>query len=120
MLLLRIPPMLADIIRAITLAEDSLAVVVRDDGSESPLAAAAASDADVVVVPMEAPALPVSCRALLAARPRTRLLGLVGDGRTATLWELRPHREEVGELSPETLVAALRRPEWTRHAPAPG
>jgi DNA-binding NarL/FixJ family response regulator len=45
---------------------------------------------------------------LLHKFPRLRLLAIGGDGRTATLHELRPHATPLGEISPERLRQAIR------------
>jgi hypothetical protein len=47
-------------------------------------------------------------RALLQRWPRTRILLVMEAGRRSVLYELRPHRTEFGELSPQELVAAVR------------
>jgi hypothetical protein len=39
-----------------------------------------------------------------------RVLATLGDGRDASLWELTPHRTDLGALSPGTLVETIRRP----------
>ncbi|WP_458607979.1 hypothetical protein [Mycobacterium sp. C3-094] len=36
-----------------------------------------------------------------------RVLATVADGRSASLWELMPARMQLGELSPEALIAAI-------------
>jgi hypothetical protein len=36
-----------------------------------------------------------------------RVLATVGDGRAAALWELAPHRTELGEQSPAVLVQTI-------------
>jgi DNA-binding NarL/FixJ family response regulator len=46
--------------------------------------------------------------ALLEERPRLRVLSVVGDGREAFLYELRPTRTPLGEVSPRTIVDAIR------------
>jgi hypothetical protein len=46
----------------------------------------------------------------LSGRRGPRVLATLADGRDASLWELRPHRTELGALSPETLVETIRRP----------
>ena len=46
---------------------------------------------------------------LLDLRPRLKILGVIDDGRDAALYELRPHRVLVGELSPERLIAVIRK-----------
>lgn len=40
----------------------------------------------------------------------TRLLAISDDGHRSCLFELLPRRETLGELTPEALIAALRRP----------
>lgn len=69
---------------------------------------AASAGADLVVVPLEDPGLSATCLALLEDRPRARVLGLVADGREGVIWELRPHRERLLVLTPETLMDAVR------------
>jgi len=39
-----------------------------------------------------------------------RLLAISDDGHRSCLFELLPHRETLGELTPEALIAAVRRP----------
>ena len=46
----------------------------------------------------------------LSGRCGFRVLATLADGRDASLWELRPHRTELGALSPDTLVETIRRP----------
>lgn len=46
-------------------------------------------------------ALPDLCRGC------PRVLATVGDGKRAALWQLAPHRTELGEVSPQTLVQAI-------------
>jgi len=46
--------------------------------------------------------------AILEGHPRLRVLVVVEDGREATLYELRPTRTPLGEVSPRTIVEAIR------------
>ncbi len=46
--------------------------------------------------------------AILDERPRLRVLAVLEDGREATLYELRPTRTPLGEVSPLTIVEAIR------------
>jgi hypothetical protein len=46
-------------------------------------------------------------RRLLDDHPRLKVLALEGDGRSGSIWELRPHRIPLGELSPRRLVQAI-------------
>ena len=64
--------------------------------------------ADVVVFGDGSPRLEDECRELLDAHPRVKLFVVGGDGRMATLYELRPNREPLGEVAPDELLAAMR------------
>lgn len=64
--------------------------------------------ADVYVMTTETPeneAVPVS---MLLNAPRSRVLALSSDARQAFLYELRPHRTALGELSRDRLLDAVR------------
>jgi hypothetical protein len=52
--------------------------------------------------------LPAAAEHLLADHAAVRMLGLSREGRLGYLYTLQPHREPVGEVSPETLLAAIR------------
>jgi hypothetical protein len=45
---------------------------------------------------------------LLRARPGFRVLALTRGGKEGLLYELRPHRVALGEMSPQQLVAEIR------------
>jgi DNA-binding NarL/FixJ family response regulator len=49
-----------------------------------------------------------SLRELLDERPRLKVLAVADDGRDAFLFELRPTRTRLGEVSPQTIVDAIR------------
>lgn len=44
---------------------------------------------------------------LLAAEPSMKVLAIIGDGAQSALYELRPHRIPLGELSPQRLVEVI-------------
>lgn len=48
------------------------------------------------------------CPRLLAERAATKLLAVADDGGETFLYELRPSRTPLGELSPSALLAAIR------------
>lgn len=60
--------------------------------------------ADFVVVGHDDPRL---VGELLAAQPSMKVLAIIGDGVQSALYELRPHRIPLGELSPERLVEVI-------------
>jgi hypothetical protein len=45
--------------------------------------------------------------------PRLKVLAVESEGRRSYLWEMRPTRARLGELSPERLICALRAAEGT-------
>jgi hypothetical protein len=49
------------------------------------------------------------CAFLFDGHPRLTVLALLHDGREGFLWQLRPHRMVLGELSPRQLPEAIRR-----------
>ncbi len=63
---------------------------------------------DVVIAGVEAGAFSADADELFGANPRLCVLGVEGDGRQTTLYELRPHHSRLGELSPAELVTVIR------------
>jgi hypothetical protein len=51
--------------------------------------------------------VPERLTGLLGDHPGLKILVVQGDGRTGSLWQLRPHREQLGELSPQRLIEAV-------------
>jgi len=100
--------MLSDIITDIVNCQPDMEMVGMATGRVSLTEAVAEADADVVVVGLPDADLPSEYAVLLGARPQTRLLGVSGDGRHAFLYELRPYRRTLGEVSPEALSEAIR------------
>ncbi len=45
---------------------------------------------------------------ILERHPKVRVIALTGNGREATLYELRPHEKPMGIMSPETLIKTIR------------
>jgi hypothetical protein len=106
-LLLGVAAMLAELVKGIAAADERLTIVGTLDDEADLVGVSRRRRADVVVVVVDGDELPAACRALLDALPRTRVLGLAQRGRTGVLWEMRPARTAIGELSPATLRAAL-------------
>jgi DNA-binding NarL/FixJ family response regulator len=65
--------------------------------------------ADVLVIGRDDSALAAE---LLERRPRLKVLAVAEEGRACSIYELRPQRVELGELSPRRLVAAIRAAMW--------
>lgn len=101
-----LPRMLRDIVEQ-ALAEVDGVQLVGTTGAGDLTAAIRAHNAAFVIVDADR----VGAREIAAtarACPGRRLLAITGDGRSAALYEMRPHRRALGELSPERLAAIIR------------
>jgi DNA-binding NarL/FixJ family response regulator len=100
--------MLREVIKEILGRESDIHVVreLRDEAEV--LSAAAEAEFDFVIIGVSDDALPSSCRDLLDRRPRVEVLGIESDGQRGYLHALRPYKRALGELSPATLLAAIR------------
>lgn len=63
---------------------------------------------DVVIVGLTPDADATALAAHLYDHPHQRILALAIDGRQAVAYELRPYLTELGEISPDALLAAIR------------
>lgn len=103
------PGVLHDIVRA-TLATQRDIVVVGDVTEvDEPLEdVVRAVDPAVVVLGADHPAAADECHELLSLHSHLKLLALDDDGAQTFLVEMRPKATPLGELSPSTLVSAIR------------
>jgi DNA-binding NarL/FixJ family response regulator len=84
-------------------------VVTEVPEPEQLTARAGATSPDCVIASLEDADLSTLLPHLLLRGPRMKVLALTDDGRTGFLYELRPERVPVGELSSETLLDVVRR-----------
>jgi hypothetical protein len=97
--------MLRDVIRTLIAQDPELELV---GGVEVPdLRTAVAVGADVVVFG-DGEVTDRQAEALLRRSCRMRLVGIANDGASATVFEMRPHREWLGELDARPFLAVLR------------
>ena len=83
--------------------------VVGSTSLDELLDTARASTPDVVIVGIDAHnGLPDACLELLLERPRVKVLAIEEHGGTARLYELRPERVEIGDVSPDEVVESIR------------
>lgn len=118
-LLLDVTGMAGDIVRQILSHHDDVEIVASIPDVNALESVPEIAEVDVVITSSSRnqPDLGRVDR-VLAARPRVRVLAVEDDGRTASVYMLRPHRTELGPLSPETLIASIRasrhdEPAWT-------
>lgn len=102
------PRMLRELVRAVVAEQPDLAVVAELDDELDLGAELARSEPDFVIVGTERGELSPACRALFDERPRLKVLALERHGESAIVWELAPHRVLLGEMSPDSLLAAIR------------
>jgi DNA-binding NarL/FixJ family response regulator len=108
--LIDMPPLLRDVVRNAIAGQPDLDVVA--ERSVADLGAAVEEDdPDFVIVGTGSAS--ASVRAVVRPRGGVRVLELHSDGRESVLYELRPHRVSLGEISSETLLRTIRTlPDW--------
>jgi hypothetical protein len=105
--LVGMPRLLQEITRDVIAAESWADVVGEYDLPVSLREAVRSSSANVVVV-RDGPDVEGQANDLLTSSRTVGVLAISGDGREAALYELRPNRRPLGEVSPERLVDAIR------------
>jgi DNA-binding NarL/FixJ family response regulator len=110
--LIDMPPLLREIVRDAVAREPDLELVAELDDAPDVVDALRQDGADFVILGSDAAA--AACvSSLVAAQRGMRALELRADGRESVLYELRPHRVPLGEISAETLVRTIRgTPTW--------
>ncbi len=101
-------PLLRGILRGVVAGEPDMSVVAEYSDAVPLSVPVEEHSAQVLVFGEDAPRLDDECRELLETYPAVKLFLVGGDGRQTTLCELRPHREQLGELNPDQLVAVMR------------
>lgn len=71
-------------------------------------AVAGQTRSDVAILGLHDSGFPGICTHLLDEHPRLKILGVTPDGRRAYLYELRPSKIPVGDVSPAGVLAAIR------------
>ena len=108
-LLAQMPNMLGDIIGQILVSMPDVMLVERIGDGKDLLTAVRRTRANVVLAERGADDERETYAPLLYARPRLRIIAVAGDGSTGLLYELRPQRIAVGEMSADALAKAVRR-----------
>jgi DNA-binding NarL/FixJ family response regulator len=106
-LLAGVPPLLVDILRHIVASEPDMTVVGRV-GDGDLFAAAQRTGADVILIGQKANDNREQYNDLLLRQARLKVLTIADDGKTGSLYELRPQRIPLGEVSADVLCAAIR------------
>ena len=107
-LLLGMPTMLRQILRQTAASVPGLIVVAELPDAELDSPDVIAAGADVVIAGADR-ASEAAVTDLLCRPYPVQVLGISADGHDAVLYEMRPHRMLLEELSPTTLVSVLSR-----------
>jgi hypothetical protein len=106
--LIDLPEVLSDIVVAILERDPDVRIAAQLRSERQPLGSIVGPFVDVAIVGGDGEPLAAAVHELLCRRPRLRALTVGGDGREAWLYELRPHRTALGEVSPHTLLEAVK------------
>jgi len=105
-------PLLGSLVREIAAESGRLEIVAVLDDEAALVDEVLRTEPDVLIVGLDDYERVDLYLDLLESRPRLRILALTGQGRETILWELRPQRTALGEISPETLLAAVAAEDW--------
>lgn len=107
-ILAEMPAMLRDIITEIVASEPDLTIVDMLPDQADLEAAVRRTQADIVVLQQASGAEEDGRTARRLTEHRFKVLAISDDGRRGLLYELRPHRTSLGELSATDLVTSIR------------
>jgi hypothetical protein len=102
------PDMLCDILGHIVISEPDMVLAGRIIGDEDLLAAVRRTRANVVLAEQHTYDERKTYAPLLYRRPQLRIVIIAGDGRTGFLYELRPQRVVLDDMSADTLCKSIR------------
>jgi DNA-binding NarL/FixJ family response regulator len=106
-----LPPLLRDIVRATLTRDDDVEIVnevARLDEIAPALERAEGDVAVMGVAPTEWTGLSDFLRQLLAGHPHLTVIALANDGRSGYLYRLQPRGVVIDDISPRSLVQAIR------------
>ena len=107
--LAEMPPLLRDIVRDTLTNQPDVKLVGDVRAGDAVVDALTDGAIDVVIVGARQPDDSTPVGALFRSSPRSKVLVIATSGRTAVMYELRPHKRELGDVSPERLLEAIRR-----------
>lgn len=102
------PRMLRDIVEHSVGTRPDMEIVAHVDRARELPSALGRVAADVALLCLDDADALASYDAVLYAHPRVQLLALAGDGRSASVYALRPHAEPLRVVTPDALVDAIR------------
>jgi hypothetical protein len=113
--LAEMPAVLEAIVAETIAREPDMVLVAQHVPTATLTTAVHVQQADVVIIRSDATADALQ-EALLDSRPRVRVLAISSEGRDVLVTELAPRRRRLRDVSPSSLIAAIRRAASDRDA----
>jgi|SRR5262245_15751167 len=107
-LLVDMSRLVGELVEGAVVRSDDMGVVGRTSSLTELHELARETDPDVVIVGIGDDELPEECLDLLLERPRVKVLALQEHAGRARLYELRPERVEIGDVTPDEVVETIR------------
>lgn len=107
---------MTDLLEHVVAKDPALSVVGTSDDANL-ATEARRTRADVLVVAQKAPDERDGLASLLHSRPRMKVVTIVASGESGALYELRPHRTAITEITTQSLSEAIRDPPGPRRRP---
>ena len=107
-LIVAMPRMLHEIVEATVLSQPDMVVVGSVRRTESVAAAARHLHADIVILGESQERVGATPWQMVNENARLKLLMISNDGHRATRYEMRPHQVEIDDVSPDSLIDAIR------------
>jgi DNA-binding NarL/FixJ family response regulator len=96
-----------EVIKEVVAGEHDMEIAAEFPDLEDLVQAADDANANFVIAATDLTG-PAEVHRLLEARPWVKVLGISSDARQSFLYELRPQMVPLGEVSPQTLLEAIR------------
>jgi hypothetical protein len=103
--------MLMDVLTNIVTSDATLVVAGSAASDEDLLMAVRRTRADVVLVGQKANDETCTFAPLLLSQPKLKVLAIADDADSGLLYDLRPYRKQIGKLSADALLDAIRGPQ---------
>ena len=107
-LLVDMPRLAREMIDTAITAQDDMRVVATTADPAELVAVTQTVRPSFVIVGLDGDDLPTGALSLFDEHPRLKVLGLEAEAGRAYLWQLRPEKRPLGEVSPTDVVEVLR------------
>jgi DNA-binding NarL/FixJ family response regulator len=102
------PRMLRDVCKQLIVEQPDMEVVGEFGNGVELLLATGQTRPDIIILGVEGSGLPGIGSHLFTEFPHVKLLGVTADAQHLSLYELRPYKGLIGDVSPQGLLDAIR------------